>query len=134
MGALYRWYMSDFTRTLWVNYFSPNSIKKWKMYKDFKKIQKIVKQAHDIGKESLFSWVKTNYIDKVVRDYIVIAGYGKYFTHSTGHWVGLEIHENPFINQKNDWILEKWMTCTIEPWIYIPWYFWVRYENLCIVK
>ncbi len=134
MGAIYRWYMSDFTRTLWVNHYSLSSTKKWKIYKDFKMIQKIVKWAHDSCLDILISWIKCSDIDKKVRDYIIISGYWKYFTHSTGHWVGLDIHESPTISQKNDKILEKWMTCTIEPWIYIPWYFWVRYENLYIIK
>ncbi|NUJ97410.1 M24 family metallopeptidase [Candidatus Gracilibacteria bacterium] len=134
MGAIYRGYMSDFTRTLWVNHYSLSSTKKGKIYKDFKMIQKIVKGAHDSCLDILISGIKCSDIDKKVRDYIIISGYGKYFTHSTGHGVGLDIHESPTISQKNDKILEKGMTCTIEPGIYIPGYFGLRYENLYLIK
>ncbi len=132
MWAIYRWYMSDFTRTLWV--YNPSSpLKKWKLYSDFLKIQEIVKWAHDEWSKLVSAWVECSEIDKKVRDYIVIAWYGEYFVHSTGHWVGLDIHELPFINKSNNEILMSGMVFTIEPWIYFPWYFWVRYENIFII-
>jgi Xaa-Pro aminopeptidase len=77
---------------------------------------------------------KASKIDKIARDVIEKAGYGKYFTHSTGHGVGLDIHEYPNINSKNDMIIEENMVFTIEPGIYLPNKFGVRIEDTIVMK
>ncbi len=59
-------------------------------------------------------------IDKIARDIIDKAGFGKYFVHSTGHGVGLDIHEYPNISSRSDIIIENNMVFTIEPGIYLP--------------
>ena len=69
-------------------------------------------------------------IDSLARDVISKAGFGEYFVHSTGHGVGLDIHEMPYINSKSDTIIEDGMVYTIEPGIYIPNEFGVRIEDM----
>ena len=73
-------------------------------------------------------------VDKIARDYISKAGYGEYFVHSTGHGVGLDIHEFPNINSKNEMIIEENMVFTIEPGIYIPDLFGVRIEDTVAIQ
>ncbi len=73
-------------------------------------------------------------IDKLARDVIEKAGYGKYFIHSTGHGVGLDIHEHPYINSRSETIIENGMVFTIEPGIYLPEKFGVRIEDTIVMK
>ena len=61
------------------------------------------------------------------------AGYGNFFCHSTGHGVGLEIHENPAVSPKSDKILSAGNVITIEPGIYLPGKFGVRIEDFGVV-
>ena len=72
-------------------------------------------------------------IDKIARDVIEKGGYGKEFVHSTGHGVGLDIHELPIISKRDDTILKEGMVFTIEPGIYLPEEFGVRIEDTLIV-
>lgn len=62
------------------------------------------------------------------------AGYGKYFIHSTGHGVGLDIHEYPIISQKSDIVIEENMVFTIEPGIYLDDKFGVRIEDSVAIQ
>ncbi len=78
--------------------------------------------------------MKASKVDSFARDYIIKAGYGKYFVHSTGHGVGLDIHEFPNINSKSDVIIEDNMVFTVEPGIYIPNEFGVRIEDTVVMK
>jgi len=64
--------------------------------------------------------MKCSEIDQVVRDYIQQKGYGEYFIHSTGHGLGIEVHEEPSISLRDNTILQPGMVITIEPGIYIP--------------
>ncbi len=73
-------------------------------------------------------------IDQIAMDFISQAGYGKYFVHSTGHGVGLDIHEFPNINSKSELIIEENMVFTVEPGIYIPNEFGVRIEDTVYIK
>lgn len=133
MWAFYEWYASDFTRTLWAWQIPLKSSKNYEKYKEFKKIQGTVKKAHDEALKFAKPWIKCAFLDKLARDYIVEAWYWKYFTHSTWHGVWLNIHESPYISSKSNEIIESWMVFTIEPWIYMPWNFWIRYENIIII-
>jgi len=73
-------------------------------------------------------------IDDACREYIDKKNYGKYFIHSTGHGIGLEVHELPTISQKSQSKLQKNMAITVEPGIYIPKRFGVRIEDSVIVN
>ena len=137
MWALYNWYCSDFTRTFWIPH--PNPLP-WggegitQEYSEFLKIYNIVKQSHQKTFEQTSAWMTWEDVDAICRDYIVESWYWEYFTHSTGHWVGLDIHEIPWISKKQDNVLKDWMVFTIEPWIYLPWKFWVRLEDIVFMK
>jgi len=128
MWALYNWYCSDFSRTFWV------WKKSWKTYSKFSKIYAIVQKAHDDAIAGIKLWNTTASVDKIARDSIQQAGYGELFIHSTGHWVWLDVHEVPWVSPKSEHLIEKHMVFTVEPWIYIPWEFWVRIEDIIIVS
>lgn len=68
-----------------------------------------------------------------MRDYIQQKGYGEYFTHSTGHGLGIEVHEAPAISARDNTILQPGMVITIEPGIYIPEVGGVRIEDDVLV-
>ena len=72
-------------------------------------------------------------IDKAAREVIEKAGFGKYFVHRTGHGLGSEIHEPPFITSTSETILEPGMVFSIEPGIYMPDKFGVRLEEIVIL-
>jgi len=72
-------------------------------------------------------------IDKAARNVITAAGYGDFFGHSTGHGVGLYIHEQPTVASRSDAVLEPGMVITDEPGIYLPNKFGVRIEDMLAV-
>ncbi|MPZ89146.1 MAG: M24 family metallopeptidase [Nitriliruptorales bacterium] len=72
-------------------------------------------------------------IDAAARDPLTGAGYGEYFIHRTGHGIGLEEHEEPFIVAGNELVLEPGMTFSIEPGIYLPGRFGMRIEDIVVV-
>ncbi len=127
MWALYGWYASDFTRTFWV-------WEKTKDYKEFEKVHQIVAKAQKEAKLIVKSWIKASLIDKKARDTITLAWYWEYFTHSTGHGIWLDVHELPRVNTSYNKQIKSNMVFTIEPWIYLPWNFWVRIEDIVICK
>ena len=122
-GLKYKRYCSDRTQTF-IN----------KKDKFQQKIYDIVLKAHDRAIEAVREGVKAKEIDKVARDVIESAGYGEYFVHSTGHGVGLDIHELPIIGPKSDTILKEGMVFTIEPGIYLDKKFGVRIEDMVYIK
>jgi Xaa-Pro aminopeptidase len=73
-------------------------------------------------------------IDKIARDIISKAGYEKYFVHSTGHGVGLDIHEYPIISSRSKTIIKENMVFTVEPGIYLPDDFGVRIEDTIVMQ
>ncbi|MEM3213604.1 MAG: M24 family metallopeptidase, partial [Metallosphaera sp.] len=78
--------------------------------------------------------VEASTVDKVARSRIERAGYGKYFVHSTGHGVGIEVHENPTISMRSKDLLKEGMVITVEPGIYIENELGVRIEDTLIVR
>jgi Xaa-Pro aminopeptidase len=72
-------------------------------------------------------------VDRATRAVIVDAGYGDYFIHRTGHGIGLEGHEHPYIVEGNELPLETGMTFSIEPGIYLPGEFGMRIEDIVAV-
>jgi len=129
-GLKYKRYCSDRTRTVqadkYLMFDTNQSYKK-------KKIQKVydtVLKAHDNAIAKARSGMKAKKVDALTRDIIEKAGYGKYYVHSTGHGVGLDIHEMPYISSKSDTLIEDGMVYTIEPGIYIPNEFGIRIEDM----
>jgi Xaa-Pro dipeptidase len=72
-------------------------------------------------------------VDNAARQVIEAAGYGKYFTHRTGHGIGMESHEEPYMRADNLQILEPGMAYTVEPGIYLPGRNGVRVEDNMVV-
>ena len=129
-GLKYKRYCSDRTRTVFVEEGFT-----FKTKQDFpkKKIQKAydtVLKAHDNAILKARSGMKAKKVDALTRDIIEKAGFGEYYVHSTGHGVGLDIHEMPYISTKSDTIIEDGMIFTIEPGIYIPNAFGIRIEDM----
>ncbi len=122
-GALYNHYNSDTTRTIVVG--SPNEKQK--------DIYDIVLEAQKKGVEAARPGITAKELDTIVRDVIAEYGYGDYFIHSTGHGVGLEIHEWPGVNQSDETVLKPGMVVTIEPGIYIPKFGGVRIEDTVVI-
>lgn len=98
------------------------------------KIYDIVLKAQTTAINKARTGMKASAIDKIARAVIAKEGYGKYFVHSTGHGVGLDIHEYPNINSRNDMIIEDNMVFTVEPGIYLNDQFGVRIEDTVVMK
>lgn len=122
-GAVVNGYHSDMTRTVAVGAASDEQ----------KKIYKIVFEAQLAVLRVLKNGVKCSDADKAARDVITEASYGEYFRHSTGHGVGIEIHEKPFISPKSTATLRSGNVVTDEPGIYIPGKFGVRIEDMALI-
>ena len=105
----------------------------WEKFYKYCKIKENVKHAYNLALKKAKKWVNAIEIDQAARRYIKDQWYWQNFTHSTWHWVWLDIHELPKISSNSSVIIKKWMTFTIEPWIYLEWEFWVRYENIVII-
>ncbi len=133
-GVKYQRYCSDRTRTAEFN--SHIIFQKEQRFSDKKK-QKIydtVLKAQEAAVKRVKPGVKAYEIDKAAREVIDKAGFGKYFVHSTGHGVGLDIHELPVISPKNkETVIEENMIFTIEPGIYLSEEFGVRIEDMVMV-
>jgi Xaa-Pro aminopeptidase len=90
----------------------------------------IVQEAHDAVIAGLVPGLPCDDADRLARDVIAAAGYGDAFIHRLGHGVGLEIHEEPYLRPGNPVPLETGHVFSVEPGIYVPGRFGVRYENL----
>lgn len=112
-------YYADITRTFTVGQVSA----------ELAQIYQVVLEAQQATRETAKPGMTGRQIDQVARDIIESRGFGKYFTHRTGHGIGLEIHEEPYIVGSNDVPLEAGMTFTIEPGIYLPGKGGVRIED-----
>ena len=123
IGVTYEGYASDMTRMVYVG--DP--------CETFLKVYSIVKASQAIGLNTVKTGVKGHVVDDQVRNYITEAGYGNQFGHSTGHGVGLYIHEKPNISMNSEEILEPNMVLTIEPGIYLENKFGIRIEDLVVL-
>ncbi len=94
----------------------------------------LVLKAHDKAISKARSGMMAKDIDKIARDVIEKGGFGKYFVHSTGHGVGLDIHEMPYISQYSRDIIEDGMVFTVEPGIYIEGEFGIRIEDMVVMQ
>ncbi len=120
----YKGYVSDATRTFGLGKISDQA----------KQVYEIVKESQKRGLVAVKPNISCKSVDDACRNYINENNYGKYFIHSTGHGIGLEVHEFPTISQKSTTILQKNMAITVEPGIYIPNKFGVRIEDSVIVQ
>lgn len=122
-GALKDNYCSDMTRTVAVG----------KISDEQKKVYDIVLNAHMACFREAHAGMTGKELDSVARDIIYSAGYTGCFGHSLGHSLGLEIHEAPGANQRNNNALDEGVIITIEPGIYLDGKFGVRIENMALL-
>ncbi len=126
-GAKFENYNSDFTRTFWFG-------KKTRRYNIFKKAQELVHKAYLIGFKQLEVNQDLKNIHNSIVDFFKYRNVDKFFIHSTGHGIGLEVHEKPYIFSKSTDKVHLNMCFTIEPGLYFD-DFGIRYENtICFDK
>ncbi len=123
VGALYQGYHSDMTRTFFVG--EPTT--------DQQELYEIVLAAQRAGVAAVEAGISTAELDSVCRDAITEAGYADWFSHGTGHGVGLLIHEDPFINHTGDLKLQVGDVVTVEPGVYREGFGGIRVEDLVVV-
>jgi len=119
-GASFEGYFSDSTRTFVVGQ-EPDERQR--------ELLDVVRRAEKAGIDAARPGVEAREVDHAARAVIEDAGFGEYFVHRTGHGLGLEVHEPPWLTATNEQILDRDMIVTIEPGIYIPGYGGVRIED-----
>jgi Xaa-Pro dipeptidase len=122
-GASYQGYISDITRTFALGKIDP----------EYTRIAQLVLAANTAGRDLARPGISAHDVDQAARAIITAGGYGPYFTHRTGHGLGLEGHEEPYIRQGNPMLLQPGMTFTIEPGIYLPKRNGVRIEDDVVI-
>jgi Xaa-Pro dipeptidase len=122
-GARYEGYCSDITRTFFIGEIKP----------ELQAIYQAVAAANSAGRAIGKPGLRAGDVDHAARAEIVNAGYGQFFTHRTGHGLGMEDHESPYMFAENDQLLEEGMVYTVEPGIYLPNQGGVRIEDDMVV-
>ncbi len=123
-GAKYNGYCSDMTRTVFVG--EPSE--------ELRKIYNTVALAQSMGINSAYTGMGGKELDTACREIIKANGYGDYFTHSTGHSLGIDIHETPSASMRSEDKLQANQIITCEPGIYIPKVGGVRIEDMLLFK
>lgn len=122
-GASYRGYASDITRTFGVGQLSD----------ELRQIYHLVKEANTAGRAAGRPGLRAGDVDHAARGVIQRGDYGPFFTHRTGHGLGMEGHEAPYMFAENDLLLQEGMVYTVEPGIYLPGKGGVRIEDDMVV-
>ncbi|WP_153732928.1 M24 family metallopeptidase [Sporosarcina obsidiansis] len=122
-GALYNGYISDITRTVSVG--QPSA--------KLSEIYEITLTAQQLAVEKIKPGMTGIEADAIARDYIKSKGYGEAFGHSTGHGIGMEVHEAPALSFRSETVLVPNMTVTVEPGIYLPGIGGVRIEDDIVI-
>lgn len=122
-GALYNGYISDITRTVAVG--EPSD--------KLKEIYAVTLEAQELALKGIKPGMTGIEADAIARDYITSKGYGKEFGHSTGHGIGMEVHEAPGLSFRTDTVLQPNMVVTVEPGIYLPGIGGVRIEDDIVI-
>lgn len=132
-GVKYKRYCSDRTRTAVFNgnlkFIKDQNFNSNKQ----NEIYEIVKEAQNLAIKAVKPGIMACEVDKVAREFIKKCGYEKEFFHSTGHGVGIDIHELPNINSRDKTILKEGMVFSVEPGIYLENEFGVRIEDVVVV-
>lgn len=123
MGAFRHGYASDMTRTLFLGWPSPR----------VRRMYNAVLEAQLAGIDAVRSGLTAEQVDRATRKVLKRHGLEKYFTHSTGHGLGLEIHEGPRLGKGDKTRLEAGMAITIEPGVYIEGFGGIRIEDTVVV-
>jgi len=123
LGAILRRYCSDLTRTVYVGR-APSRIRRW---------YQAVLEAQAAGRDIVRAGVTTGAVDTATRGVLQRKGLGRYFVHSTGHGIGLEIHEDPRLARGQKALLEAGNVITLEPGIYVEGVGGIRIEDDAVV-
>lgn len=119
----YKGYVSDATRTFAVGGIPQQAAD----------IYETVRGSQRLGLDAVRAGARCSSVDLACRDHIDKSGHGRHFIHSTGHGIGLEVHEQPAVSPSSDAKLRKGMAITVEPGIYVPGRLGVRIEDSVIV-
>ena len=122
-GGTYGGYHSDTTRMFYVG--DPSE--------EMKEVHEVVHAAQEAGFRAAKVGTSAQEVDRVARAVIADAGYGEHFIHRTGHGIGLEVHEEPYLVEGNATPLAPGMAFSIEPGIYLPGRFGVRIEDIVAI-
>lgn len=123
VGSVFDGYRSDMTRTYVAGAASETVARMWE----------VVSQAQQLGVEAVTAGVTAGSIDQACREFIADAGWGEAFVHSTGHGVGLDIHEVPGVSATSEEIIKAGEVITVEPGVYFPEQGGVRIEDTVLV-
>lgn len=121
-GGIYRGYRSDITRTMVIGR-PPDG---------FEEAYELVRTAQQRGVEAAGAGTPAGEVDRVTRGVIADAGYGDHFIHRTGHGIGLDTHEAPYIRASSREILEESMCFSIEPGVYLEGKWGIRIEDIVV--
>src|SRR5580700_9970252 len=132
-GVILGGYCSDQTRTVWVGAAS-GAMASGASEKDARRAYDAVREAQESAIAAVRPGASTGDVDSAARTVLRKAGLGRYFTHSTGHGVGLEIHEAPRVAAGQMEVLKPGMVITIEPGVYFPGKWGVRIEDMVAVR
>lgn len=124
IGASMQGYNSDLTRVAFLG--EPDE--------EFLQVHAIVNRAVEAALAVIHPGAPLSDVDKAARQVITEAGYGEYFTHRTGHGIGMTVHEPPYVTHTNDIPIEVGMSFSVEPGIYLPDKFGVRLEEIVVVE
>jgi len=122
-GGVIDGYCSDFGRTVHIGEPPP----------EYRRVYELVMTAQAAGIAATRPGVTAAQVDAATRVVIDDAGYGRWFRHRTGHCIGLDVHERPFISSEDDTPLEAGMTFTVEPSVFWPGRVGVRVEDIVVV-
>lgn len=100
----------------------------------YEKVHAVVEKAVQAAMKAARPGAKAHEVDDAARNVISDAGYGEYFVHRTGHGMGIEVHEQPYLTSVSQTVLEEGMVFSIEPGIYIPGRFGIRLEEIVILR
>lgn len=123
VGAALGGYQSDITRMAFLG--EPPD--------EFREVYAVVLDANEAGRSAVKPGIPVGEVDRAARDIIEKAGYGERFIHRTGHGIGLDVHEEPWVKEGNTEPLEKGMVFSVEPGIYLPGKFGIRIEDIVAV-
>jgi Xaa-Pro dipeptidase len=122
-GAAHNGYISDITRTFAIG----------TVDEEFRRIVELTGKANEQGRQASRPGITAGDVDRAARKVIEDGGYGQYFFHRTGHGIGMEAHEQPYIYGENTLELAPGMTYTVEPGIYLPGRGGVRIEDNVVI-
>ena len=119
LGAILRHYCSDLTRTVYLGH-APGEVRRW---------YRAVEHAQEMALEALHAGVASGVVDRAARDTLDRSKLGQYFVHSTGHGLGIEVHETPRLGRGQKHKIPAGSVVTLEPGVYVQGVGGIRIED-----